>query len=117
MGRRKLWWAIAVFTAINAVGALFAELMGDSAVHTGTHLILGVIGIFFLWRVGPKRVAESPDQEALPAGDDDRMTNLERSIEAVAVEVERIGEGQRFMDRLIADQNAAEAAKQRDVKP
>ncbi len=33
----------------------------------------------------------------------DRMESLERSMDAVAIEVERIGEGQRFVTQLLAD--------------
>lgn len=34
---------------------------------------------------------------------DDRMSRLEQAMDAVAVEVERIGEGQRFMTRLLGN--------------
>ena len=34
----------------------------------------------------------------------ERMTRLEQSVEAVAIEVERIGEGQRFMTRVLSEQ-------------
>jgi len=35
---------------------------------------------------------------------DDRMTRLEASVEAIAIEVERISEGQRFTTRLLTEQ-------------
>jgi hypothetical protein len=56
----------------------------------------------------------------------ERMSSIERGIEAVAVEVERIGEGQRFVTQLLAESGrrhvAATAAepvglKQRDAVP
>ena len=49
-----------------------------------------------LWR----RSAAPP---ALPSEFNDRMSNLERGIEAVAIEVERVGEGQRFVTQLLAE--------------
>lgn len=49
-----------------------------------------------IWR----RSAAPP---ALPPEFNDRMSNLERGIEAVAIEVERVGEGQRFVTQLLAD--------------
>ncbi|MBA4070397.1 MAG: hypothetical protein C0497_00960 [Gemmatimonas sp.] len=49
-----------------------------------------------IWR----RSAAPP---ALPPEFNDRMSNLERGIEAVAIEVERLGEGQRFVTQLLAD--------------
>lgn len=49
-----------------------------------------------LWR----RSAAPP---ALPPEFNDRMSNLERGVEAVAIEVERVGEGQRFVTQLLAE--------------
>ena len=40
---------------------------------------------------------------AIPANLDDRLKNIEQAVESVAVEVERIGEGQRFMSRVFTD--------------
>jgi len=37
-------------------------------------------------------------------------TRLEQSVDAIAIEVERITEGQRFMTRLLAERTAAERA-------
>ena len=49
-----------------------------------------------IWR----RSAAPP---ALPSEFGDRMSNLERGVEAVAIEVERLGEGQRFVTQLLAE--------------
>lgn len=48
---------------------------------------------------------------ALPSDLTERIRSMERSVESVAVEVERIGEGQRFVTQLLASR-AEEAAKQ-----
>ena len=40
--------------------------------------------------------------------DEDRMARLEQAVEAIALEVERISEGQRFTTKLLADRAAAE---------
>ncbi len=40
--------------------------------------------------------------------DDDRMTRLEQAVEAIALEVERISEGQRFTTKLLADRAVAD---------
>jgi len=50
-----------------------------------------------LWRRGGQV------QPALPADLGDRITNIERGVEAVAIEVERLGEGQRFVTQLLAE--------------
>jgi hypothetical protein len=34
---------------------------------------------------------------------DERLTRMEQSIEAMAIEMERVGEGQRFVTKLLAD--------------
>jgi hypothetical protein len=39
--------------------------------------------------------------------DDERFTRLEQAVEAVAIEVERISEGQRFVTRVLAERNGA----------
>jgi hypothetical protein len=47
--------------------------------------------------------------------DDDRMTRLEQAVESIALEVERISEGQRFTTKLLADR--AQAEPLRSVSP
>jgi hypothetical protein len=42
---------------------------------------------------------------------DKRLERIEQAIDAVAVEVERLGEGQRFAARLLRDANDASSAK------
>jgi len=53
-----------------------------------------------------------PASAALPADLSERIRAMERSVESVAVEVERIGEGQRFVTQLLASRADAEASKQ-----
>ncbi|MEO6526503.1 MAG: hypothetical protein ABIP93_07755 [Gemmatimonadaceae bacterium] len=38
--------------------------------------------------------------EIAPRVEDDRLMRLEQAVESIAVEVERIGEGQRFLTKL-----------------
>ena len=51
-----------------------------------------------LWRRGSQ-----PAPAQIPAELFDRMASIERGVEAVAIEVERIGEGQRFVSQLLAE--------------
>ena len=44
-------------------------------------------------------VAASPP----PRHSDERLDRLEQAVDAIAVEMERVGEGQRFMTKLLAD--------------
>ncbi len=50
-----------------------------------------------IWRRGVATIT------SLPAELMERLTRLEQGVDAIAVEVERIGEGQRYMARLAAD--------------
>jgi hypothetical protein len=65
---------------------------------------LGVILTMFvgrLWRRRPgRRGGTSPTVAALP--DDPRIERLAQAVDSIAVEVERIGEGQRFVTQLLA---------------
>lgn len=46
---------------------------------------------------------------ALPREIGERFTRLEQSVDSIAVEVERIGEGQRFITRLFTDEGSPRA--------
>jgi hypothetical protein len=46
---------------------------------------------------------------ALPAEMAERMAHLERGVEAIALEVERIGEGQRFLTQALVERGAVPA--------
>ena len=47
---------------------------------------------------------------ALPQDVMERLTRLDHAVDSIAVEVERIGEGQRFMTRVLAEKGSAAAA-------
>ena len=57
-----------------------------------------------IWRRSAAAVSAIP-QEMM-----DRLTRLDQAVDAIAVEVERIGEGQRFMTRVLAEKPMAAAA-------
>ncbi len=41
-------------------------------------------------------------KQALPPSDD-RLARLEQAVESIAIEVERIGEGQRFVTKVMSE--------------
>ena len=49
------------------------------------------------------RRANRPPPPQIPKDVSDRLERMEQGIDAVAVEVERIGEGQRFVTQLMSD--------------
>ena len=56
-----------------------------------------------VWRRSAAVVTSLPREIA------DRLTRMEQAVEATAVEVERIGEGQRFLTRLFTEGEGARA--------
>jgi hypothetical protein len=114
-GRAKLWRAGAVlFGIINLAGMGFALAM-DEMMHAMAHAFLLFVGFgaYLLWKmVTTWATTPSDDQlaqaSALPSSGrdsapkigDQRIDYLQRSIDALALEVERIGEAQRFKDKL-----------------
>ena len=49
------------------------------------------------------------ERQALPGGDartDDRLARIEAAVDAIAIEVERISEGQRFTTKLLSERSA-----------
>lgn len=50
-----------------------------------------------------KRAAAGPVRHVLPAEASGRLERIEQAVEAIAVEVERVSEGQRFVTKLLSD--------------
>jgi hypothetical protein len=95
----KVWLAVAVlFILVNLGGGVFAAAQGE-LIHAGIHAGLLLLGASLVWRLAPRGYARLP----LPRELTDRLTHLEQSVDAVAIEVERIGEGQRFLTRLFTE--------------
>lgn len=113
--RAKLWRAGAVlFAIINLAGMGFALAM-DEMMHAMSHVFLLFLGMgaYLLWKtVTTWATPQSGDQpfqasplpssrrDPTPMLGDQRIEYMQRSIDALALEVERIGEAQRFRDKL-----------------
>lgn len=99
-GRSGLWRVgAAAFVIINIAGAFYAIAMGEP-MHAFTHAVLMTLGLgaYITWRA----VRPLPAQ-AQPQISDQRLEYLQQSVDALAVEVERIGEAQRFKEKLEAE--------------
>jgi hypothetical protein len=117
MTRRSRVWPIVallaavIFILVNLGGGIYAAAQGEP-LHAGIHAALLLLGGYAAWRFAPRREAGGHwrwGALASPAASPeftDRLTHLEQSVDAVAVEVERIGEGQRFVTRLITEDGA-----------
>jgi len=106
--RRKVWLTVAtLFTLINIVSVGFAAAAGEGP-HAATHVALSLVGAFFMWRLA-RRVGE-PGMSGAPLANE-RLDQLQQSVDAVAIEVERIGEAQRFAVKLAAERAEASPLK------
>lgn len=91
--------AAALFSLVNLAGAVMATAQREF-LHAGTHVALFLLGAYVVRRVWRPSVTMVP-AERVPRELDDCLTHLELSIEAVALGVERIGEGQRFITSFL----------------
>jgi hypothetical protein len=101
--RAKILWRVAavVFTTVNLVGLGMAVAAGEE-MHSAVHVVLSLAGAAAVWRLGRRHVhVEAARAELAEA----RLEQLQQSIDAVALEVERIGEAQRFHAKLQSEQS------------
>ncbi len=52
-----------------------------------------------IWRRGSLPVSHGPDRESMQ-----RLERMEQAMDAIAIEIERVSEGQRFVTRLLSEQ-------------
>ena len=77
---------------------MFAQVMTVIVLSVGSFVAIG-LGSRILWRLGshakPRQVPPSPDIGAIQ--------RLETAVDAIAIEVERISEAQRFTVAILAE--------------
>ncbi|HVF38391.1 MAG TPA: hypothetical protein VM939_00725 [Gemmatimonadaceae bacterium] len=111
MKRGSLFWPVVagLFTLINVGGLVYAAAMSEpmhALVHVG--LLLGGIAACLVWR--PALWARRDDEPTAQLGEA-RLDYLQQSVDAIALEVERIGEAQRFHEKLRARSGISEGGK------
>ena len=84
---------------------VFAQVMTVIVMSTAAFVAIG-LGTRILWRRGS---AVQPRREA--HYDEERQQRLEMAVDAIAIEVERISEAQRFMVGLLSEAGAARKAE------
>jgi hypothetical protein len=62
-----------------------------------------------LARAAVRRIDAETKQPRIPPDVAQRLERIERALDAVAIEVERISEGQRFTTKLLSDTERADA--------
>jgi len=99
--RLSKFWRIAaiVFLFGNAAGAVFAFAQGEQ-MHAEMHLALfgaAFVGYAF------SRAAQIRHSDPPIETEDPRVEQLQRSVDAMALELERLGEKQRYSEKLQAE--------------
>jgi hypothetical protein len=61
----------------------------------------GSISVMFRFFKHRERMAELKARTGQIGGGGERLERLEQAVEAIAVEVERVGEGQRYLTRVL----------------
>jgi len=99
--RRGVWKVVAVvFTVVNLIGIGMA-VAAQEQMHSAIHVALSLLGAYAVWRLSDRGPRVEPTGDALS---DPRLEALQQSVDAIALEVERIGEAQRFHAKLQAEQ-------------
>jgi hypothetical protein len=90
--------AVALFTVVNVGGAVVAILSGE-ALHAAVHVGL-LVATYVAWQlVSRRRPLQLPHAQSA----DERLERLQQSLDAIALDVERIGEAQRYAIKVVAE--------------
>lgn len=85
----------------------FAQVMTIIVCSVAAFIAIG-LGTRYLWRLG------SQPPRPLPPPDTGRLQHLESAVDAIAIEVERISEAQRFTVSLLSDRLPARTDQRLD---
>ncbi len=107
MNKSSSFWrtAAVVFLVVNALGGVYALAQGEQ-MHAEMHLALfgaAFVGYAF------SRAAQARNPDLAPTSpeiEDPRVAQLQRSVDAMALELERLGESQRFREKLEAERQS-----------
>lgn len=75
----------------------------------GSLTIVGAV-LYPIARALAKRIEGKPPVAQIAPATDARLDRIEHAVEAIAVEVERISEGQRFTTKLLSERSGADVA-------
>ncbi len=97
--RSKLWrWAAGLYVFINGAGLTFAAAQGEQ-MHAMAHLVALLLGAagYVGWVLARRGLPQNQPHDQV---DEERIQYLQQSVDAMALELERVGEAQRFADKL-----------------
>jgi hypothetical protein len=84
--------------------AVLAQVAFVVVTSIGALTFIGVMVHAYIQRTKRRLFGAAP-----AAVDDDRLARLEQAVDSIAIEVERISEGQRFLTKIQADRNESRA--------
>lgn len=101
-GVSKRWLIVAgVYAFINVGGLVYAAMEGEGG-HALVHVVLLVAGaVFMAWKLRPGSARGQLSDDSLSGR---QLDELQRSVDALAVSVERVGEAQRYTAKLAQEQ-------------
>jgi hypothetical protein len=99
--KHRAWIPVAWLLSVVNLGAVWFAAEPAEPWHASVHALLAVLFALGAQRLEARRHASLRDADPALAGD--RMERLEQAIDTMAVELERIGEGQRFVTKLLAE--------------
>ena len=76
----------------------------------GTFTIVGAV-LYPIARALAKRIEGRPAVTQIAPATDSRLDRIEHAVEAIAVEVERISEGQRFTTKLLSERSQGDTPR------
>ncbi len=85
----------------------------------GGFLVAGAFAVVLFvrrWR-GRRRGGKKKTPAMMPTESNERLERIEQGMEAIAIEVERVSEGQRFVTRLLSEQHAPVGISHRAAQP
>jgi hypothetical protein len=98
--KHRAWIPIAWLLSLGNVVSVWFAAEPAEPWHATVHAVFAVLfGVGAERLMARKRAAAQPDM----ALGDERVKRLELAIDSIAVELERIGEGQRFVTKLLAE--------------
>ena len=107
MAERSRWWGVVVATFVvgNLASAIYHAVIGEggpATVHTGV-----AAGTILLWYTVFSRRNE-PESTARLEEVDSHLDHIQHSLDTIALEVERLGEGQRYAQKVLEARRAGE---------
>lgn len=102
---RRLWRiGFGISLIVNVGGGIIALVQGEMMHAAGHAVLLAATLAFWPLISGSQRFDERIDEPAEIPEIDSHLDHLQHSVDAIALEVERIGEAQRFAARTIKEQ-------------